>query len=722
MSESIREAFEDPDAPEEVAVTTTAPSYRVMADSKIPVSKSRGKLWKARKEAGVRAMKDIKAAWDESIRYYNHDQSSHRDGGSDPDQSGNMRIARRLNDKHSSTENVVFANVNAQLPELYAKNPIIELTAPAHENDEEWKRNNRFISQAEKLVNSLFSMRVAPGINLKPKGKRATVISLLTNNAWFEVGYIQKETSSDQAMEDLLKASEDLRNAKTPKEIEEVEARIFALEERIEFLRPSGPYVRVRLPGQVIVDPDSTESDQSDANWIMVEDLLSTQYLNAVYGTRTDDDGTKRVESVYEPTHLLDGGSDEDDQNASLFSDQKDYAAYGYDSQESFDKAKRTKVWYVWDKTTRRLELYSDKNWSWPIWVWDDPYQLDQFFPLFKVSFHENPVAPFAKGEVSYYLDQQDEINEINDEARRARAWARRNIFYNKNRTDQATADNVLSGAKDTAIGLDVPDGIDPKNIIFSIPPPSANFSQLFDKRALYMAIDRIAATNDVMRGAEFKTNTTNQAIDYYATQGNKRADERLDAIEEAIAHVGWLILQLCLRFMPVETASKLIGQEIDPQNWQPIDPLQPTVLYAMRCVGGSTTKPSGQAKKQEAIQVGQVLAQYVRAAPGAVLGVTLRMFSEAFDSVVIHEQDWAMLREEITAAATQGQNGGPGGGQPSGQSGQNPQAMAAAVVQALEQLPPQVLQAIGSALAKGVPPRAILQQMMQQTNQGAPQ
>jgi hypothetical protein len=49
---------------------------------------------------------------------------------------------------------------------------------------------------------------------------------------------------------------------------------------------------------------------------------------------------------------------------------------------------------------------------------------------------------------------------------------------------------------------------------------------------------------------------------------------------------------------------------------------------------------------------------------------------------------------------------------------------MAALVTQVLGQLPPNVLKAIGVALAQGAPPQAILQQMMQATGsggQGAP-
>jgi hypothetical protein len=49
---------------------------------------------------------------------------------------------------------------------------------------------------------------------------------------------------------------------------------------------------------------------------------------------------------------------------------------------------------------------------------------------------------------------------------------------------------------------------------------------------------------------------------------------------------------------------------------------------------------------------------------------------------------------------------------------------VAAAVVQALQQLPPPVLQAIGQALAQGIPPAQIFQQMLssQGGGGGAPQ
>lgn len=705
--------------------------YKVMPDSKIAVSSQRGKLWKARKKNCQKLMKDLVSAWDEAIRYYNHDQSTHRDGV-DPDHSGNRYIARRLNEKFSATENIVYSNVNAQLPELYAKDPDISVTSVASADMESWQEVSAKARAIEKLINTLFGMKVAPGINLKVKAKRAVVSALLTNRVYFEVGYTLKEDSTDQALADLQRLTTAITEADDQEDIREAEGALRALEEKISFLQPSGPHLQLRMPHQVLIDPDCNDPWLNDAQWIMIEDMMPTEYINAVFGQQQnpDDPDDETIVSVYEPTHILDAGTDDDDSDSfSVFDDKKDYNAYGFDSADSFNKSKRTRVWRVWDRSTRRLELYSDKDWSWPIWVWDDPYNLDSFFPLTPLWFHENPISLFAKGEVSYYLDQQDQINEINDEKRRALLWARRNLFYDKNRVQTDEIEKILKGPDATATGIDVPEGMKPTDMIFTLPPPSMNFAQLFDKKDLYAAIDRIAATNDVMRGEEFKTNTTNRAIDYYSTMGNMRMDERLDAIEDSIGDVGWKVAQLCLRFMPADVVQQLTGIDVSA-FWTPLDAIRDMTSLSLSVVGGSTQKLSTQMKKQEAVQVGQILSQFSRAAPGSVLKVTLRLFAEAFDDLEIRQEDWDAIAQEAAAVVQQGappgapgQPGPPapdgaGGGAPAPDMGGGPPTAVGnspmdAVVQVLSSIPPPLQKALGLMLAKGVPIQAIAQQLI---------
>ena len=704
-----------PDAAPEPAV------YKAMPDSRIPVSNKRGGVWRSRRDTAQKAMQNLIDAWDEAIRYYNMDQSDHRDmniTGISGTTSGNRHIARRLNERWSSTENIVFANINAQVPELYAKNPIVSVTTSPSTDPANQEAGEQLARCLQKLITNLFNMKYAPGVNVKPKAKRNVLIALLTNMAWFEVGFTKKDKSSEQAMQDLMALSQQLEQAEDDEEIREIEGKLVALEEKIEFLQPSGPYVRIRMPHQVLRDWNSNDPYLSDCNWLMIEDMLPTEYINAIYAI--EDEQKDENVSIYEPTHVLNNGSSGSDEEFRLFSkDDNGYNAYGYDNKDAFDKACLTKVWYVWDRVTRRLEMYADNDWKWPIWVWDDPYQLQGFYPLTPLWFHDSPTAVYAKGEVSYYLDQQDQINEINDERRRALLWARRNIFYNKNAgLTQEAIDQVLKGPDATATPLDVPEGVDPQKMIFTIPPPSMQFVNMFNKEDIYRSVDRIAATNEVERGGQFKTNTTNKAIDYYSTMGNLRMDMRLDAIEDALGDIGWKLAQLCMRFMDVDTVNALTGIDCGP-FWRPLDNLRDMARMSITVVGGSTQKLTTQMKKQEAIQIGQVLAQYVRAAPATALKVSLSMLSKAFDDFIISKEDWDAIAQETQQMAMSQQGGAPGATIPGSEGAtQGGGGVLNAVVQALQQLPPPVLQAIGNALAQGIPPQQIFQQLMQAAQQ----
>jgi hypothetical protein len=207
---------------------------------------------------------------------------------------------------------------------------------------------------------------------------------------------------------------------------------------------------------------------------------------------------------------------------------------------------------------------------------------------------------------------------------------------------------------------------------------------------------------------------------------GNMRMDMRLDAIEDAIGDVGWKLAQLCLRYMDAQTASDICGLDVSA-FWRPLDNLRDYARMSLQVVGGSTQKLTTQQKKQEAMQIMQVLSQYVRAAPATALKVSLNMMSKAFDDFMISKEDWDNIAVEVQHMAQSQQGGAPGqGGGPAPPSpGPPPQAgmpqagggggmpIAAMIVQAMQQLPPPVLKAIGTALAQGIPPQQVFQQML---------
>lgn len=677
----------DEAVPEQVETgTDSTPVYRMLTTERIPVSKHRGPMWKSRRDAAKTSRNSFEDAWNEAIRYYNNDQLEHRE--SKDNKSGNTRYTQRRNEQWSETENIVFSNISAIVPTIYSKNPRPEFTAINASNKD-------FASAVERLIYALSNMEYAPGFNLKPKAKQAVVNVLLTNLCWSEVSYTTKADASETAVAQLKDIETRLKQAKDEKEILEIEGELQAMEDVVSFLSPSGPEVRVLPPQDVLVDPDATAPDFSDALWMMKCAYLPTKFLDAKFGKK---DGTT-VKSLYNPTHVLRATNNDPTETFSLFSkEDAEPKSYGYDNTQQLRSAFRTKVWFVWDKTTRRIEMYADDDWSWPIWVWDDPYKLPRFFPFRPLMFHTAAIGAYTKGETTYYLDQQDAINEINDEERRARRTVKHNVLFNSNSVKRDDVEAVLKGPDGTARGVDLPEGQKMDDVIWTPTPPFLKFPQLFDPTRKYAAIDRLAGVTEVMRGAQFKTNTTNEAIENYNASTSLRVDEKLDAIEDWIGGIYADVAFVCLQFMDERTARDIVGDEVVKHIRFNMRPDEIKARLVQRVVGGSTQKPTTQAKKREAVQVGQVLGQFAKAAPLSVLMVTLKLFEQAFDEIVITDNDWKMLQQEAQAMLQQQQAG------PEQEQAANGQAQPDEA---------QIQQAIQALVQRGVPPEAAKQQIL---------
>lgn len=713
----------DPTETETVEYTKV---YQVYPNSKIPVSKHLGLFWSNRQKEGVAVLENsgAKPRWDEAIRYYQNDQGNRHNNRKKLSEVGTGR-----NDEYKyGTENVVFANVSALVPSTYAKNPDIEITATNPEAEQK-------ATLHEALADTLFQRKAAPGINLKPKMRRATVLALLTNLAYLELSYVKKEDSSEAVIDEVMKLSQELQDAKNIKDIAEIEGKLMALDDRVNLLSSSGPKLRVRSPHTVIVDPNSEEVDLSDASYVIVQDYLRTELLRAMYGNR--DKETGKWTSIYAPTHVIKAdkastdiqGHDEDINTFSLLDQgEEDYKKYGYSTEAAYKNACRTEVWIVWDKTTRRVLMFHKDDWSMPIWVWDDPYKLTRFYPFFALAFYTDPVQRYARSEVSYYLDQQDEINAINNERARMRHWAASKVFVNTTLIKDVTAvANMLSGkTTDNVMGLQLPDGVKISDAISTLPTPSMQFEGLFDTQAIFQSINRLSSVTPVLQNEQFKTNTTNGAIESYESSTQTRLDEKIDAIEEVLGDIGEALLEMCVQFMPEDQVRALLGSSIVDKagGWtNDMTPVQFNEAYNFRVVGGSTLKPTSKVKKEQALQLGQVLGQFASATP-AVLLVALKALERAFnEDVVITKDEWGMMTQAITQAmqAPAPAASPNGGGRPpsEGQAAQggDEQAIAAgaeALSQIIDGLDPELKAQVGEAISQGVPLKEIIAQLAQ--------
>lgn len=691
--------IEDPD------VKPDQPQYKVAPGEKIPVSKHLGPMWKGRVKAAKRARERYEEAWTEAIKYYQNDQLSHRTQGH-PDRANN-RARRHLSEGFNETENIVFANNAVLLPRLYPKNPRVEVTA----NTESGQGFERHI---ERLINNITNYKSAPGLNIKPKMRRAVLCALLTNLAWFYVGYNARPQVEPTTLKDLQKLATEYEKAKDQETLREIEGKLRAIDETTDLLTDAGPFCRFFKPDQVVVDPTHVEPDFSDCGWMGHWEYIPTNTLRAKVMEKDKDD--KLWHSVYKPTHVISEkrGEGEDDMEFSLFDTSADYQSYGYSSREAFENNLVTKVWFIWDKSTRRIYMFHDKDWAWPLWVIEDPYKLPRFFPYFALRFHEDVDCGYSKGEVTYYLDQQDSLNEIHSERRMARQWVRRHVAYDKKALTPEEAEKYLKGNDAMAVGLDMGEGGKLEDKIGSIKPPSMNFKDVFDTAPTLEASARISSVNEVLRGAQFKTNTTNKAIEEYNSRDNIRFGERVDAIEDFLGDVLEAVGVLVLQFMPAEEVARFITLPPDIP-WQNIPPDQLRQLFTFKIVGGSSQKPTSETKKEEAIRVGQVLGQFARTTPVAVV-VALRMFEKAFDEVVITAEDWQMVQQSLMASMQaeqqpQGQPQEQASPEQSQEQGDE-SAIKARVQETIQGLPPQARQALQAMVQQGVPPSEALKRV----------
>tara|TARA_Y100000593_G_scaffold45656_1_gene86790 strand:- start:809 stop:1417 length:609 start_codon:yes stop_codon:yes gene_type:complete len=199
------------------------------------------------------------------------------------------------------------------------------------------------------------------------------------------------------------------------------------------------------------------------------------------------------------------------------------------------------------------------------------------------------------------------------------------------------------------------------------------------------------------------------------------RVDEKSDQIEDWIGAIYWGLAQLCLQFMDIETVVSLVGEEAR-EVWENMSAQEIRDRFSIQVIGGSTKKPTSQAKKEEALELGQVLGQFVNAAPGPVLKVMLEVMQEAFDEVTIREEDWEEILQSVDQQQQQ-QAQGPQQGQP--QQGQQPQQGGQMppdqLQQVLQQLPTEVKAQVAQAIDSGMPPQQALQAAMAQMQQQPP-
>lgn len=689
------------------------PMFKVIGDDRIPVSKEMGKLWKHRRNTELKRMERLLDAWSEAVRYYNHDHVA----------NSTQQTTKGTRQRGDETENLVFSNISTLMPILYAQNPTMEFTNEAKGTEE--PEEDKFASALEHLMNLICNRKTAPGIHLKSKIRKATLFALLCNVAWLKVNWTMKAHSSEGALVELERISNEYKTAKDEKDLIELEGQLRAMEDEFSLAIQSGPSLSSVHPGRILIDADTEDAGLSDCSWLMEYDYLPTSYIKARYTEEKGDEDRL----IYKPTHVAKVATEDlaqDNLFDSAFREidgEKPFGDYGFKSDDDFQVAQYTKVWYIWDKLMQRMYMYHDKDWTYPIWVWNKPLNITRFFPYFCLTFHEGTDNLFAKGETTYYLDQQDAVNEINKQQSDTRRKLRTKVIYDSNTIKSDVVDQLLNTDDKKAVGIAVPEGGKLDDCFQQITPVEVRFKEVFDKQDKYNAIDRIANINEIMRGAQLRTNTTQDAVQALQDASQSRIAEKQGKIEDLVEDIVRTLAELAIQNMSQLEVEQLIGTE-QAAAWPDGMSLEEfTKTYSLTIVAGTTEKPTSKVKQQQALQLGQVLGQFAAQTP-AVSIVMLKVMEKAFSEISLTEKDWDAIRDSVTQMMQGPQSGAS---EPPPESGPSPEQQELEQMKTQENkkknptlgdmdmkklfgtimkiLPPEIKQGVESAIKQGLSP-----------------
>lgn len=666
------------------------PLYRIYPGSRIPVSRSVGVAWRQKFDATKATYEVIEREWDEAYKYYNNTQTK------------GVETPRGVFKRGDSTENVVYSNINIMLPAVYGQDPDITINTSSDKNAE-------FVESLKTLLNAL--IRRKQFLNAKPKMRRAAGMALLTNRGVLKLDYILKDDSRQAAYEELAKLSNELAEAKNPTEVEKIYGKIQALETTLEVRENSGPKLTTVLPHNLWVDPYSELPDATDSQFMIERIYLPTAFLNAKFTMKNEEDCQVLV---YKPTHKAsftsENGTREDGLGMVLDAiSGEEITKHEDEKRAGYRGLYYSECYYVWDKLMRRVYLFQRDDWTWPIWVWDDWMHLSRFFPYYIIAFGMSTGGSTSVGEVSYYLDQQDELNEINRKVARIRRSIFDYWFYDSSTTSSDNVANLLKAVRgessannEKVLGIKVPENKKIGDMIFHLPGPDQNTEAFFKKEPILETINRVSNTSDALRGVQFKTNTNEAAVQTYQDAARLSVGAKADVVEDVVADMALGVAELCVQYMPPEEVAGIIGL-YNAIGWQNMSVQDFNAQFSMEVVAGSTEKPNSAFKKKEAVQIGQMLGQFSSAAPLTALKIMLKVLQAAFTDVIIKPEDWQQLQREAEASMQQGvSTGGGGAGAP-----QDLEAAAMA-------LPPEAKQQIMQLKQQGASPDQIKQALIQ--------
>lgn len=605
---------------------------RLLSEDAIPIPPTIGKRFAVMFDDAVRMMEARHTEWKRNINIFLNDEAK---------------------DAQTPIENLVRTTVEALVDFTYMRNPHGELSAVV-------EKDKKLAKILQRVLSALINKKAMPGISLLQKMWKQIIFAHLTNFGILELTWQSEKGSIEQILAVNDSVRERIKKERDQEKASVLYETLDILQQELDIRRHTGIGLRVRSPFALLVDPNCQELNLSDCKWIMDRDVMKIDQIKAEY-TNYDKKQNKYFFKYRPNVELEFDGDYSDTSRESTEIAIIDAIMPDVEDEQAKLRAKNAlPVVWVYDRTTRLKYLYIEGKWDVPLWVYEDEMGLSRFFPFFILAFSSPLNSIIQSGEVSHYIAIQDEINRINKQVSRTRRRAFNKYIYNSAAIDKEEATKIFNFAETSdnrveAIGVRVRDQDKAlSDVLEPLKLPSTQFKEIFDKTDLENALERTVRMNEVMRGAQFKTNTTNVAIDAYNEYASNRFEGLTDKIELNVEYLLWSICELVVSKMSQEQISQLIAID-DAEQFSPMTVADFNRQYNLVIAAGSTEKPTSSTKKKEAMRIIQMLGQFGTAAPMTVLTLVTRLLRSAFSKALVTDNDLKKLEQEGLAAMQKG-------------------------------------------------------------------
>lgn len=560
-----------------------------------------------------------------------------------------------LDQYNTPKENLVRTTVETLVDLTYMRNPQPSFSGTNEED-------KKMAMLLEKSLTNLVNKRTFPGINLRPK-----VIKQITNGHMTNFGLLKLNYQDEKgSIEEVLKLTEEVRTKikeeTDPEKAEVLYAHLDTLQRELDIRQHTGMSISVVSPFALIVSADAKELDFSDSRIVMERDVMDIDHIKAEY--MVFDEEENKFYHRYDPTQEFDfSGDASSDKNVAAIKEAiiDDLMPEVDDAQAKVIVENTMPVVWVYDKTTRLKYLYIQGAWQTPLWVYEDTMQLSRFFPFFALAFSTPIQSIVQNGEVAHYIGFQQEINRINEEASFIRNKAYTTFLYDASGVDKKEVEKVFNemvrgkGTKPRAIGIKLKDTDKRLNdLLEPLRIASAQFKEVFDKTDLRQSLDRATRISDAMKGAQFRTNTTNDAVQTYNEFANNRTESLTDKIEAVVEEIFWSMAELMISKFSKGDLSTLLSPE-EVAMFRNMSVTEFNNRFNLQVAAGSSEKPTSRNKKEEAVKIIQMLGQFGTAAPRTVLSIVTKLLRNTFSRSMVSDEDVETLKKEGEAFMQKG-------------------------------------------------------------------